>query len=228
MDLVGLTRAAIKDHVEGLPGNWIIYFDVDLHSPALSSVGLPAFPNELSGREYDAIAVDETGNGIVYEVVVQRRAGLPEAKMRHIASLRSAVRTIPGWRFELIVLAPDNRDLEDERVILENLNDARRIVDLAPAASFLSAFSALEWKLANWVKRLGLKYSANVVGLASELITAAYIDDSFLPAARRFQEIRNSLVHGYRVSNPVTVDVVDELFDFIDEIDRRISEQVQG
>ncbi|MEU5759849.1 hypothetical protein ACFZC5_10345 [Nocardia gamkensis] len=215
MDIDSAVQSAVLNHFNRLPdsGAWRVYFPPDV----------PALPGELSKMRFDAIAVDEFGQGgIVFKVVQRKGAGISEDEKALIAEMRSAVHGLPGWDFEIIFLRPDLQALDDESEMAKRLAEAKIILDKAPTSAFVSAYVVLEWKLARLVKQLGLKYSPNAISLVSELISAGYLDDDHLGSVRAFQRLRNALVHGHKADRPITGDLVNGLIRLIEQIDSRV------
>ncbi|MEU1546816.1 hypothetical protein [Nocardia sp. NPDC005745] len=221
MDVEARTQSAVEERVRDLPGEWTV-----LMNPDQSRVPEPLRPTRL-----DAIAVSAEGRGVVFEVVVAAKAGISSRRMAEIDRLRSAVGSIPGWEFDLIVLRPERGAPADEQFMRDALESAHEIAERAPVAAYLSAYSVLEWKLSVWVRRLKLNYAPNVQHLVSELITTGHLDDDIYPAVRRFQQLRNALAHGMRVDPPFGTNEVHSLFRFIDQLDDRVvqdREEVPG
>ncbi|MFQ6226649.1 hypothetical protein [Nocardia sp. NPDC002869] len=212
MDVDSVVQSAVLKHINRSPttGAWRVYFPPDI----------PSLPEELSGSHFDAVAIDEFGRGgVVYKVVQRKGSGISEDEMSLIAEMRSVVRGLSGWDFEIIFLRPDRAVLDDESEMLKRLAEAKTIMEIAPSSAFVSAYAVLEWKLARLVKNLGLKYSPNTVGLVSELISAGYLDDEYLASVRAFQRLRNALVHAHKVDQSITAELVNELIQLIEQID---------
>ncbi|MFJ6085395.1 hypothetical protein ACIQI8_28770 [Streptomyces sp. NPDC092369] len=158
----------------------------------------------------DAAAIGPDG-GVIFEVLFKRDAASRE-KAAALAGFQKKLVEYANWDLQVILLpAPrarlvdsenNHRILEAARVLAEQA-DASGSEEIAKGAYTL-AFSALEWALANWAKKVDIDYRPNASQLGASLVSEGLITEERYEEIRQLQDIRNSIVHARSLSVPIT------------------------
>jgi hypothetical protein len=191
-----MIASVIRDHIAELPEGWRLELSPDPES----------MPLVLRDKQFDAVAIGP-GGGIVYQVVAGRRALRDRAAMMSVQDLRNSIASLPGWRFELLLLPEPPPQLLDDGRIDQQMETVSKIRAVDTTAAFLLAFIALEWLLAILASRYRLDYYPNARRMASELVQTGRLDELHLTQVRNFQAMRNAIVHAVDGPRPTSGDL---------------------
>lgn len=162
-------------------------------------------PRPLRRFQPDLLARNSTEN-----VVVEVRS---KATLAHPAPKRMAqtVAGLPGWRFELVITNPElqtsvpaHGETLSRKQIVERQGEAKTLASKGYlSAAFLIAWSAAEAVLRRIASKSGLDsagYSPSA--LYKELYSIGAISRKAYEVFVEAVQTRNSLVHGFQVSDP--------------------------
>jgi len=208
-----LISSALRERVNSLPGEWQLIME-----PTPSDL-----PPALASFTPDAVAIGPR-NSIAFEVIVGRQQTASRAKVNQVQAMREAIKNLPQWDFELIILPEPEPPLATEPGIDDELQAARKVAPQSPSAAFMLAFAVLEWKLAQWSKTAGLKYEPAAARMASRLATRGIVSDYDYAKIREYQHMRNQIAHAMQRNFPLDTASVSKMIDFIANLDSRITE----
>jgi uncharacterized protein YutE (UPF0331/DUF86 family) len=187
--------------------------------------GPELLPEPLKGTRPDLLAGNSTENVVIE---VKSKASLPRpTEPKRIAQ---SVATLPGWRFELVVVNPELQSSVPARgetlsleQIHERLDEAKTLVSSSHfIAAFVIAWSAAEAVLRQIASKNGLDTAGySPAALYKELYSAGIITRRAYETLAEAVEARNSLVHGFKVSE---VPLKAKLQSLIGTVDRLLRE----
>lgn len=114
----------------------------------------------------------------------------------------------PGWRFDILVLGPENQAKPEklgakeppEEEIERSLNDVDRMIHAGfTRASFLTAWSALEAAMRRRLRAEGedAGWGTSPRAMLNELYSAGAISTGVLRQLESLSQMRNAIVHGF-------------------------------
>jgi hypothetical protein len=121
----------------------------------------------------------------------------------NLAQRADIINRQPGWRYDLVVLEPDNplRRLAGEPTV-DQINlilaEAERVQAVSSRAAFVLAWSALEAAMRRYAKRVGLNGTVGTQPLlmVRELYSQGYVSPEDFTRLEATRRLRTEIVHG--------------------------------
>ena len=180
-----------------------------------------SLPRALKKFQPDLLARNDAEN-----VVVEIKSKATLSHATGLKQMAQSVESMPGWRFELVVVNPELQTSVPTRgqtlpraQIIQRLEEAKALGSKGHvSAAFLMAWSAAEAVLRRIASKEGIDSSGySPPALFKELYSIGAISrkayETFVEAVR----IRNSLVHGFKVSE-TTAPILDRLLGTVDRL----------
>jgi hypothetical protein len=183
-------------------------------------------PSFLKGFRPDLIARRQ-GESVVVEVKV----GTETSVAQRYRDLAEAIRTQPGWRFDLVVIKPGEGEppavdatLPTESELEGRLKQANELESAGSLdAAFIVLWLAVEGLMRLQAKRAGLPLERMPTSaLVRELYFAGEIAREDYETALRLMETRNAVVHGF--SAPVSRQELSELETIVEHLFAQLRE----
>jgi len=185
-----------------------------------------SLPRPLKQFQPDLLATNSAEN-----VVVEVKSKATLAHAAELKQMAQSVDSMPGWRFELVVVNPELQTSVPARgetlsrtQIIQRLAEAKALASKGyVSAAFLMAWSAAEAVLRRIVSKEGVDSSGySPAALYKELYSIGAISkkayETFVEAVRT----RNSLVHGFKVSETPRP-TLDRLIGTVDRLLQELS-----
>jgi hypothetical protein len=109
----------------------------------------------------------------------------------------------PGWRYDLVVLEPDNpmRRLSGEPTVDQinrMLGEAEQVQGVSPRAAFVLAWGALEAAMRRYAQRVGVngKIGTQPLLLVRELYAQGHVSPEDFARLEETRRLRTEIVHG--------------------------------
>ncbi|WBB93414.1 hypothetical protein [Verrucosispora sp. WMMC514] len=182
-------------------------------------------PAPLGSLRLDAVVTDGR-TGVVYEIAVGRHSLQDERKVEKLRLLRNAIKKIPGWSFELIILPEPSPELLPLPEIERRVDEIETFLALVAeypnndallGGMFLAGFAALESCVAMLASRSDIDYRPLAASLGAALTEEGVLSQEQLNQIRAHQDMRNRLAHGVRDTRATKNDVI-ELIGLIREL----------
>ncbi|MGC4827226.1 hypothetical protein [Micromonospora arida] len=220
-----VTREEVQGRIGSIPNGFTLHFE--------PSAGI--LPEALKTLRLDAVATDGR-HGVVYEIVVGRRALQDEARVEKLRRLRKAIQSTPGWSFELIILPEpppetlplsdvDKRVSEIQSTLAVGFEESRNSVVLD--GLFLISFALLESCMAMIAFAADVDYQPLAARIGAVLTEEGILDQDQLDQIRNFQNVRNGLAHGSHHVRATMNDVIN-LLALVREIRRLADQPIAG
>ena len=189
--------------------------------------GPDLLPEQLRCMQPDLLASNSKEN-----VVVEVRSKASIARTGEPKRIAQAVASLPGWRFELVITNPEllnsvpvRGETLSEREIDARLAEAKALRSSGHlSAAFLMAWSAAEASL----RRIAFKNGLDTAGyspaaLYKELYSLGVISRKAYEAFAAVVPARNTLVHGFRISETALKDKIASLIATVDRLLRELN-----
>ncbi len=184
-------------------------------------------PQPLRGIRPDLLASNSREN-----VVIEVKSKGTLARTTEPKRIAQTVACLPGWRFELVITNPEllhsvpvHGEMLSRREIDSRLAEAKALRSSGHlSASFLIAWSAAEALLRRVAFKNGLDTSGySPAALYKELYSIGVIPRKAYEVFAVAVQTRNTLVHGFRVSETALRAKVDSLIATVDTLLRELN-----
>ncbi|HIK18279.1 MAG TPA: hypothetical protein IGS53_23745 [Leptolyngbyaceae cyanobacterium M33_DOE_097] len=183
-------------------------------------------PDFLRNYRPDLIAQRE-GEAVIIEV--KSRNSLNSASGQYLQNLAQSVEQHPGWRFELVMINPEDADYFlkaksslQQPEIETGLQVARQLAVQHPEVAILYSWSLVEAILRLVVEHEGLSLQRlDPLYLVKQLVTEGIISRPQYQLLMDALSLRNVIAHGFKVSQ-ITQETVNGLIDGAEQLLRII------
>jgi uncharacterized protein YutE (UPF0331/DUF86 family) len=159
-------------------------------------------------------------------VAVTSRSSLNSSSDRYLRNLAQAIEQHSGWRFELVMMNPDDiaysRQAEESfqyAEIASRLPVAKQLITQHIESAFLYSWSLVEATLRLVVKNEGLSLQKfSPLYLVKQLVMEGVISKSEYQLLMNAISLRNAIVHGFKTTQQITKESVGELIDLIEQL----------
>ena len=191
-------------------------YEVSLH-PSLEDL-----PNFLKNYRPDMI-VRRGDEAMIVEV--KSRSSLNSSSSQYLRILAQAIEQHPGWRFELVMINPEDASYSPEAEgslqtyeIESRLPVARRLATQNLESAILYSWSLVEAALRLVTEQEGLSLQrVDPLYLVKQLATKGVISRSEYQLLTNALSLRNAVAHGFKTSQ-LTQDSIDELIEITEQL----------